>query len=231
MVLTKQWYVKQTVLAERHIDNAYWELPKDGVLDAVKQAAQRVQKHRGMRGSFHFSIAKGGERLLDRIGSATEPHFLVVPLEDLLKFVRWDLYENTLFEWQGWVLNQNITGVPIGGYLSAQLMCIWALVQEIEFVENPGPLFEKLLLGWDRRTLPEISLKPGPTVTFPKVAWVPKDTHTFNRMGMFGWFEPAWKLVGALFVQGVHIELRAVTLWDSHPEGRLGHTIQSAPRK
>ena len=231
MVLTKQWYARRTVLAERDIDNAYWELPKDGVLDAVTQAAQRVQKHGGMRGSFHFSIAKGGERLLDRIGSATERHFRVVPLEDLLKFVRWDLYENTLFEWQGWVLNQNIKGVPIGGYLSAQLMCIWALVQEINFVENPGPLFEKLLLGWDRRTLPEISLKPGPTLTFPKVAWVPKDTHTFNRTGMSGWFEPAWKLVGTLFVQGVHIELRAVALWDSHPEGRLGHIIQSAPRK
>ena len=231
MVLTPKWYVQRTELAERDIDNAYWELPKDGVLDAVKQAAQRVQKHRGMRGSFHFSIAKGGERLLDRIGCATERHFRVIPLCDLVKFVHWDLHENTLFEWQGWVLNQNIKGVPIGGYLSAQLMCIWALVQEIAFVENPSPLFERPLLGWDRRRLPEIALKPGPTLTFPKVAWVPKDTHTFNSAGMSSWFEPSWKHVGTLCVQGIHVELRALALWDSHPKGRLGHIIQSAPRR
>ena len=100
MVLTQKWYVRQTVPAERDIDNAHWELPKDGVLDAVERAAQRVKKHRGMRGSLgHFSIAKGGERLLDRIGSAIERHFGVVPLEDLLTFVRWDLHENILFEW------------------------------------------------------------------------------------------------------------------------------------
>ena len=37
--------------------------------------------------------------------------------------------------------------------------------------------------------------------------------------------------MGTLCVQGVSIELRALALWDSHPEGRLGHIIQSPPRR
>ena len=117
MVLTRKWYVHRTELAERDIDNAYWELPKDGVLDTVKQAAQRVQKHRGckMRGSFHFNPSKGGDRLLDRMGCAAVRHFRVIPLCDLVKSVHWDRHENTLFDRQGWVLNQLIKGVPIGG--------------------------------------------------------------------------------------------------------------------
>ena len=91
------------MLAERNIDNAYWELPKEGVYDSVKQAAQLVRAHRGMRGNFFFSIAKGGERSLDRIGEAADRGFRAVPLEDVLKIVRWDLDQNTLFDIDGWV--------------------------------------------------------------------------------------------------------------------------------
>ena len=231
MTLVCKWFSGNTCLAERHIDNAYWELPKTGVLQAVEQAARRVKKHGGMRGSFYFSIAKGGERLLDRVGCAIERHFRVIPLHDLLKFVKWDLYENTLFEWQGCVLNQNIKGVPIGGFLSAQLMYLLGLMQEINFIESPSPILDRVLLGWDKQCFCEIGLKPGPVLTFPSVAWVPKDTQVFNTSGMGGWFEPSWKHVGSLCVDSITIELRTLVLWDSHPEGRVGHIIQSAPRR
>ena len=60
LVLTGKWFMHHTELAECDIDNAYWELPKDGVLDAIKQAAQRVLEHRGMRGSFQFSMLREG---------------------------------------------------------------------------------------------------------------------------------------------------------------------------
>ena len=49
------------MLAERDIDNAYWELPKEGVFAAVQEAATLVRKHRGMCGDFFFSIIRGGE--------------------------------------------------------------------------------------------------------------------------------------------------------------------------
>ena len=83
---------------------------------------------------------------------------------------------------------------------------------------------------WDTTTYPPIILRPGPTLTFPKIAWVPKDSSLFNREGMLGWFEQSHKEVGTLHVDGFMVALRTIVLWDSHPEGQLGHIIQSAPR-
>ena len=88
-----------------------------------------------------------------------------------------------------------------------------------------------MLIGWNHQVLPKIVLKPGPTLTFPKVTWVPRDTQAFNVSGMQGSFEQLWKLVGTLCVLGVDVELRVLVLWDSHPEGQVGHIVQSAPRR
>ena len=162
MGLVAKWFQGKTVLAERDIDNAYWELPKEGVYDSIKQASQLVRTHRGMRGNFFFSIAKGGERSMDRIGKAADRGFRAVPHEDVLKFVRWDLDHNTLFEMDGWVLKQNITGVPIGGFLSAQLMCIWARVQEITFMQNQVPIFLRSPQKMGRRGMAQDDLNPRP---------------------------------------------------------------------
>ena len=82
--------------------------------------------------------------MLDHIGKAADGGFRAVPLEDVFQFVRWDLEHNTLFEVDGWVLTQNIKGVPIGGFWSAQLMCIWALVQEIHVMQNQVPIFAEV---------------------------------------------------------------------------------------
>ena len=62
------------------------------------------------------------------------------------------------------------------------------------------------------------------------MACVPKDVSFFNSHGMDGWFQQTYKLVGTLTLDGYPIALRAMMLWDSHPEGRLGHIIQSAPK-
>ena len=111
---------------ERNIDNAYWNLDKAAVQAAITRAAQLVRKHRGMRGEFLFSIAKGSLKKLDRIGSATDRNFRVFTLQNVKDFVEWDLFQSTLFTIWGVVLQQAKQGVPIGGYISAQLMCIWA---------------------------------------------------------------------------------------------------------
>ena len=57
--LVARWFQGKTVLADRNIDNAYWELPKEGVCDSVKHASQLVRAHRGMRGNFFFQHCKG----------------------------------------------------------------------------------------------------------------------------------------------------------------------------
>ena len=218
------------MLAEWDIDNAYWELPKEGVYDSVKQPSQLVCSHRGMRGNFFFSIAKGGERSLDRIGKAADRGFRAVPLEDFLNLVRWDLDHNTLFEKDGLVLNQNIKGVPIGGFLSAQLMCIRALVQEITFMQNQVPIFSKVRKQWDNKVWPKMTFTPGQQVARPEMAWVPKDVGCFNSHGMDGWVEQTYRLLGSLTLDFQPVVLRAMMLWDFHPEGHLGHIIQSAPK-
>ena len=123
---------------ERDIDNAYWELNKRAVALAVTKAAALVRLHRNMRGGFHVAIAKGSMRLLDRIGTATGRHFRTYTLQEVTYFVNWDLHYNTLFAVWGIVLEQGKRGVPIGGYIIARLMCIWALIQEHTFFEDPA---------------------------------------------------------------------------------------------
>ena len=110
-------------------------------------------------------------------------------------------------------------------------MCLWALVPEITFLNNPQGLFDEVTRRWDVTQHPPISLRPGPTLTFPKIAWVPRDTSLFNREGMGGWFDQSYKLVGSLGIDGIAVALRALVVWDSHPEGRLSHIIQCAPRR
>ena len=155
-----------------------WELPKEGLYDSVKKASRLVRAHRGMGGNFFLSIAKGGERSLDRIGKAADRGFRAVPLEDVLKFVRWDLDHNTLFEMDGWALNQNIKGVPIGGFLRAQLMCIWALVLEITFMQNQVPIFREVRKPWDNKVWPKMTLTQASKWPVPR--W-----HGYPRMSVF----------------------------------------------
>ena len=64
---------------------------------------------------------------------------------------------NTLFQMDGWVLNQNIKEMPMGGFLSAQLMRIWALVQEITFMQNQVPVYREVHKQWDNKVWPKMT--------------------------------------------------------------------------
>ena len=101
------------------------------------------------------------------------------------------------FEYGGWILGQDIKGVPIGGHLSPQLMCLWALVQEIQFIESPQDVFKQVVQSWPS-AYPPITLTPSPTLMFPHFASVPKNTNYFNESGMAGWFDQDYKLLGTL---------------------------------
>ena len=220
-------------LWERDIDNAYWELNKKRVLEAVRTAGALVKQRRRVRGTLSFSIAKGGCKALDRVGESTTRNYRVLTLEDLVMFVDWDLNQNTLFEVWGVALRQAKRGVPIGGFLSAQLMCLWALVQENTFFSDPTK--EKLISAvrtqWPRQWEP-VSVKPGPQLTFPSVAWVPRDISVLHTHGMHGWFQPEARLLFTLMLQGHQIKFYAMNLWDSHPLGRTGKIVdQSIPKQ
>ena len=137
---------------------------------------------------------------------------------------------NMLFEMDGWVLNQNIKGVPIGGFLSTELMCIWGVVLEINFMQNRVPIFGEVREKWDDQVWPEVTLTPGRQMAFPTVAWVPTDVRFFNSNGMACCLEQTYKLVGTLTLAGQPIALRAMMLRDSQRECRRGHIIQLAPK-
>ena len=110
-----------------------------------------------------FAIAKGSLSLLDRIGTATGKNYRVFSLEQVTRFVHWDLHANTLFAVWGVVLLQSERGVPMGGFISAQLMCLWALVREHTFWDDPRKdlLLTNVAAMWPRDwNLPQI--KPGP---------------------------------------------------------------------
>ena len=115
------------MLAERDIDNACCELPREGVFLATEEAAWLVHKHHGMRNEC-VAVSICSIDLTRRPAG-----FRVVMLDEVLKCVSWDLDCNTFFECNGWFLNQNIKGVLIGGFLSTRLklpLRTWSLFSE-----------------------------------------------------------------------------------------------------
>ena len=75
-----------------------------------------------------------------------------------------------------------------------------------------------------------ITVTPGPTLTFPFVACVPKDIGRLYTEGMTGWFQPEPKTVFFIQFGVVSIPFRVLNLWDSHPAGRVGKIIEQAVR-
>ena len=90
----------------------------------------------------------------------------------------------------------------------SQLMCVWALVTEITFVNKPQQVFAEVTKNWPKDD--PISIVPGPVLTFPQFAWVPKNTNYFNEVGMSGWFSQDYNLFGTLNILGHSIELGAM---------------------
>ena len=218
-------------LWERDIDNAYWELDKGAVLEAVRQAARIVRTHRNVRGGFWFSIAKGGLKSLDRVGKASDKGFRTIHLDEVVSFVNWDMHFNNLLCLWGVILKQQKKGIPIGGLLSAQLMCLWALICEYNSLESDDKqaLLQPVLSPWPD-ALPQPVIKPGPVLTFPFVAYVPTSRDMFDDQGMHGWFRPESKLLFTLQLPAIAIPVVAMGLWDSHPEGRVGKIIDRSVR-
>ena len=56
---------------ERNTDNTCWNLDKQQVADTVHKAPDRVRRQHGIHNTLSLSLAKGGLRLLDRVGHAT----------------------------------------------------------------------------------------------------------------------------------------------------------------
>ena len=105
-------------------------------------------------------------------------------------------------------------------------MCLWALICEYNFLnsEDKPSLLQRVLSAWPD-ALPKPVVKPGSTLTFPFVAYVPTSRTLFDDQGMQGWFQPENELLFTLQFPEIDIPVVALGLWDSHPEGRVGKII------
>ena len=142
--------VKCSPFGSRGVDNAFRELSKEKILHGINTVAKVVKKYRKIRGGFWLSIAKRGLKSLDRVSKTSGKDFRLVTLEEVIDFVQWDINFNNLFVIWGTVLRHQDKGVPIGGYLSAQLMNFCLMGAQYNFVhdENCHEQLQDLLPHW-----------------------------------------------------------------------------------
>ena len=68
----------------------------------------------------------GLEKDLDRFGKNSEKSFVTLSEEEVLRFVEFDMAANVFLTVGPVILSQGAKGIPIGGFLSAQIVEIWA---------------------------------------------------------------------------------------------------------
>ena len=115
-------------LLEQDMSDMFWEIPGEEALQAVSWAVGECKKK--LRGkTLWFSLSKEA-KCLDRLGKSADRQFTVVNDDHLTRFVKFDLQQNVLFVLGSLILRPGGKGVPIGGFISAQLAELWALWKE-----------------------------------------------------------------------------------------------------
>ena len=180
-----------------------------------------------------FSIARGNDRHRDRVGKNSQSAFLNVHFQQVYDYVMWDLLQNTFFCCDSILLRQGPQGVPIGGFLSAQIMVLWAIFCESVLLDRDSSQkhMQTVNEGLSRKGLPHCTFTPGPQLTFPKDIVLFRRRDFFACYGMRGWFDQQHKILGWVRLGDVSFALQVPGLWDSFPSGRFGHIIAAAPKR
>ena len=116
-------------MVETDMADMFWEIPLEQVVLSLEWALASLAKKRRST-SLTFAVSKA-DKHLDHIGSAASNAFLNVTQDLVTRFVRFDTYDNVLFVAGPVILRQGLRGVPIGGFISAQLAEIWAIWREV----------------------------------------------------------------------------------------------------
>ena len=74
-----------------------------------------------------FALHKGGDKTLDRLGGSTSDEYRILTEREVLDFVQWDLFHNTIAVIGRIILMQGKRGVPIGGHLAGLIAELWAI--------------------------------------------------------------------------------------------------------
>ena len=175
------------------MDNCYWEVGKADVIQAISEVRDTVVEGRGITGALWFSVAKGGGRARDRIGKVSSKFFHTVPFDLVQQYVTWDLAHNVFFCAANILLAHGGKGVPIGGFLSAQEMILWAISKErVLYTQKGFNSIMKRACATLKNSM-SLSFKPGRTLTFPSAKVLPSNIEFFEMFGMKGWFQQSNK--------------------------------------
>ena len=120
---------EHTHLVEEDMADMFWEIPLEQVVLSLEWALANLAKKRCST-SLTFAVSNADEHL-DHIGSAASNAFLNLTQDMVTRFLRFDTYDNVLFVAGPVILRQGLRGVPIGGFISAQLAEIWAIWREV----------------------------------------------------------------------------------------------------
>ena len=112
------------------------------------------------------------------------------------------------------MMRQGNKGVPIGSFLSAQIMVIYAIAQEINIMNatSKAKHMKKVQKKYQMEQLPAFTFQDGPQLTFHNTPLVPRISTFFESYGMKGWFDPQNKTIGYVTIRGVTCELQLLQL-------------------
>ena len=177
------------LLYERDMDNCCWEMKKREVVQAISEAAQAAVEGRGVTGQLWFSVANGGDKARDRGGKATSQFFYTILLEAVMRYVHWDIKHNVWFCAGPVLMAQGDNGAPIGGFLSAQQMILWAIFKERKLFQHDSfiRVMSQVQTQVRRKHGMCITFKPGPMLDFPRKSVLPRNKRFFSSYGMKGW--------------------------------------------
>ena len=243
------------VFLEKDMEDMCWEIPKQDAMAAVRWACSLV-KPCANSGSLSFAIAKGQLKHLDRIGTGSSDQFYNISSAAVLRYVQFELFENELFVLGPVILSQGDKGVPIGGFLSAQISELWALWREAQYafgdqralvteqwctamrplLPDLAPALETVELSLIGDT--DFTLSPVVAQTMvcrqkimvhPRIALV--SLPALSQSGFDGWWSPMEKLFGCMHMGELNILLVRSTAWDGAPDGRLGAIMRDTLRR
>ena len=236
---------------EADVDDMYWELDKEECLRAIRHAIGATKKKRREK-VRHFALHKEGDKNLDRFGGSTSQEFRILSEDEVLRFVRWDMFENTMVVCGLVVLMQGKRGVPIGGHLTGHTAELRAMFEEEPTFSPTSTVSQDRQQAWQQQ-VNALGLQHNITVVLPGAepffcmhayeschllgdVWAARNRHTVreedvHRQGLQGWWTPADRLLAWATVDGVDVPILGVVPWDSAPGGRTNLILQRTPRR
>ena len=109
----------------------FMSIPRDRVIPALQHLYLKIiDIPRQNRGHLCFSISKDGNRKRDFVGSGSREFFFVITWADIMHFVFLSLTIDVFYVGASSIFRQ-LTGLPTGGSLSAQLASLFLIANEL----------------------------------------------------------------------------------------------------